>query len=161
MGRYATNLSGRLAFLFRLLLAPVVSACASVPLEPAGSLSSYQSLTPSNGILTRAQVSVAKNEILATKTVRIVPTTLSAAAREAKLSEEQRRLIANAIDRSLSAGLERIACRFGGPPKESVCEAFGGSPGLLDLAEHPIGLPPEWTDNGAQPDAPIYAAAAR
>jgi len=41
-----------------------------------------------------------QEEILGAKTLRIVPTTFSVAARDAKLSEEQRRLVANAVDRS-------------------------------------------------------------
>jgi Protein of unknown function (DUF3313)/LVIVD repeat len=49
----------------------------------AGSLSSYEHLEPSDGLLTRAQVSVNKDEILSARTVRI----------------------ANAVDRSLCTGL--------------------------------------------------------
>jgi Protein of unknown function (DUF3313) len=88
------------------LLMPLIAACAAaVPLEQAGLLSSYQHLAPSSGFLTQAQVSVNKDEILAAKTIRIIPTSLSSAVAEAKLSEAQLTLIANAVDRSLCTGL--------------------------------------------------------
>lgn len=89
-----------------LFLMPLNTACAaSVPLEQAGSLSSYQHLTPNSGLLTQAQVSVNRDGVLAAKTVRIIPTSLSAAVAEAKLSEAQLSLIANAVDRSRCTGL--------------------------------------------------------
>jgi hypothetical protein len=103
--RPAPNPCARLASLLGLLLLPLSAGCASIPLQQAGSLSSYQHLAPSSGLLTQAQVSVSKEEILAAKTVRIIPTSFSAAAAEAKLSEAQLRLIANAVDRSLCSGL--------------------------------------------------------
>jgi len=92
--------------LLGLLLVPLVTACASVPLEPAGSLSSYQRLTPSNGLLTHAQVSVSQDDILAARTVHIIPTFVSPRRpADPKILEAQRRLIANAVDRSLCTGL--------------------------------------------------------
>ena len=61
-------------------------------------------LEPSDGLLTKAQVSVNKDEILSARTV-ITPTTFSAAASEAGLCALK--LIANAVDRSLCTGLSR------------------------------------------------------
>ena len=278
------------AFGLVLFLMPVITACATfVPLEQAGLLSSYQHLAPSNGVLTQAQVSVNRDVILEAKTVRIIPTSLSVAVAEAKLSEAQLRLIANAVDRSLCTGLsdrfqivpsaqaadltvhtfitriiptdeiaaaaskatwvagsvatatttvpvpvpslripiglgglaleaeavdrtgrqkaamvwargadsltsrprvspagdaydlaasfgndfskllvtgaspfktlpsppsmQRLGSLLGGAPKESACEAFGRGPGVAGLVGGAIGLPPEWTDKGAQGDA--------
>src|SRR5262245_66396064 len=93
--RYASAASG-----LPLFLMPLIAACAaSVPLEQAGLLSSYQHLAPSSGVLTQAQVSANRDGILAAKTVRIIPTSLSTAVAETKLSETQLRLIANAVDR--------------------------------------------------------------
>jgi Protein of unknown function (DUF3313) len=272
------------------LLMPLIAACAAaVPLEQAGLLSSYQHLAPSSRFLTQAQVSVNKDEILVAKTIRIVPTSLSAAVAEAKLSEAQLTLIANAVDRSLCSGLSerfqivpptqpadltvhafitriiptdetaaaaskvasvatsvatavavvpvpvpapripiglgglaleaeavdrtgsqkaamvwargadsvtsrprvssagdaydlatsfgadfskllvtgaspfktlpslpsmrRVGSLLGGAPKESACEAFGRGPGVAGLVGSMIGLPPEWTDKGAQVEA--------
>src|SRR5262245_64410859 len=99
--RYASAASG-----LPLFLMPLIAACAaSVPLEQAGLLSSYQHLAPSSGVLTQAQVSVDRDRILEANTVRVIPTSLSAAIAETKLSETQLRLIANAVDRSLCTGL--------------------------------------------------------
>src|SRR5262249_49520414 len=99
--RYASAASG-----LPLFLMPLTAACAaSVPLEQAGLLSSYQHLAPSSGVLAQAQVSVDRDRILEANTVRVIPTSLSAAIAETKLSETQLRLIANAVDRSLCTGL--------------------------------------------------------
>src|SRR5882672_1522813 len=104
-GPCSRNHSAGFPPLLGLLLVPLVTACASVPLEPAGSLSSYQRLTPSNGLLTHAQVSVSQDDILAARTVHIIPTSFAATAADPKILEAQRRLIANAVDRSLCTGL--------------------------------------------------------
>lgn len=39
---------------------------------------------------------------------------------------------------------------FGGKPKQAACEQFGPNPGLGDAIGGAIGLPPEWTDKGAE-----------
>ncbi|MHC2333899.1 DUF3313 domain-containing protein [Bradyrhizobium sp. USDA 4454] len=82
----------------------LLSGCASAPMTRGGSLASYDRLTPSNGLLAKSLVHVNKDSVLAAKTVRIVPTTFSQSASPA-LSQEQRRLVANAIDRTLCVGL--------------------------------------------------------
>jgi hypothetical protein len=86
------------------LAAVLLSSCASAPMTRGGSLSSYDSLTPSDGVLAKSLVRVSKDEVLAAKTVRIVPTVFSEAA-SPKLSAKQRVLVANAVDRSLCVGL--------------------------------------------------------
>jgi hypothetical protein len=106
-------------------LLPLVVGCASLPLERAGSLSSYQQLEPSDGLLTRAQVSVSKDDIRKVKTVHVIPTSFSAVAAEAKLTEAQLKLIANAVDRSLCAGLsDRFAIVTGAQPADLTVRAF-------------------------------------
>lgn len=70
----------------------------------SGSLSSYDSLTPSDGVLTKSLVRVTRDVVLASKTVRIVPTTFAASAAPA-LEDKQRLLVANAVDRALCRGL--------------------------------------------------------
>jgi hypothetical protein len=82
-----------------------LSACASAPLEQAGSLGSYDNMTASDGILTKSRIRVQKNDVLAAKTVRIVPTAYSAKAARVKFTDEQRRLVSNSIDRALCVGL--------------------------------------------------------
>ena len=79
--------------------------CATVPVEQAGVLSSYQKLEASDGILTHARIAVNKNTILAATSARIMPTSFSQATFNAGLSDTQRRMIANAVDRALCIGL--------------------------------------------------------
>ena len=81
-----------------------LSGCASAPLTQSGALSSYDAMTPSDGVLAKSRVRVSKNDVLAAKTVRITPTAFLQAASPA-LSQEQRLLVANAVDRALCVGL--------------------------------------------------------
>ena len=83
----------------------LLAGCATVPLEQSGSLSSYEGLAQSDGLLTRARISVNKSNVFSAKTVQIVPTSFTRAASEAGLSEMQRDMVANAIDRSMCIGL--------------------------------------------------------
>lgn len=88
--------------------AALLSGCASAPMTRGGSLASYDNLTPSDGLLAKSLVRVNKDDVLAAKTVRIVPTTFAQTA-SPTLSQEQRHLVANVIDRSLCMGLsERL-----------------------------------------------------
>ncbi|MDH2401853.1 DUF3313 domain-containing protein [Bradyrhizobium sp. SSUT18] len=81
-----------------------LSGCASAPLTKGGSLSSYDNMAPSDGVLAKSLVRVSKDDVLAAKTVRIVPTAFSKAA-SPTLSQQQRVLVANAVDRALCVGL--------------------------------------------------------
>jgi hypothetical protein len=74
-------------------------------MDQTGSLSSYEGLGQSDGLLTKARISVSKSEVLAAKTVTLVPTSFSARAAAAGLSEVQRGMVANTIDRLMCAGL--------------------------------------------------------
>ena len=86
----------------------LLSGCASAPMTRGGSLSSYENLTPSDGLLAKSLVRINKGDVLAAKTVRIMPTVFPQAA-SPTLSAKQRMLIANAVDRSLCVGLsERL-----------------------------------------------------
>jgi hypothetical protein len=90
-----------------LPLLPLVSACATVPLEQTGALSSYERLQPADSKFSgrKSRVHVDKDAVLAAKTVLIVPTSFSPAAASAKLSPRDRRLVANAVDRSVCIAL--------------------------------------------------------
>jgi hypothetical protein len=90
--------------LFAVLAMVPLSGCATAQMTQGSSLSSYHSLTPSDGVLTKSLVRVNKDLVLASKTIRIVPTTFPATAAPA-LEEKQRVLVANAVDRSLCVGL--------------------------------------------------------
>ncbi|MGJ4887676.1 DUF3313 domain-containing protein [Bradyrhizobium sp. HKCCYLR20261] len=81
-----------------------LAGCATAPITQSGSLASYQAMAESNGILAKSQLNVDKDKVLAASTVRIMPTSFSGEA-GAVLSEEQRRLVANAVDRALCLNL--------------------------------------------------------
>lgn len=83
----------------------LVSGCASAALDGAGSLSSYDGLKQSDGLFAKSKLTVNKDEVLAARTVRIVPTIFAVKARVEGVTDEQRKLIVNAVDRSLCAGL--------------------------------------------------------
>jgi hypothetical protein len=89
-----------------LSLLPLVCACATVPLQEAGSLSSYERLQPADSKFSgrKSRVHVDKNAVLTANTVLIVPTSYSDAAL-ANLSPRDRRLVANAVDRSVCIAL--------------------------------------------------------
>ena len=95
----------RLCLLLPLL--PLISACATVPLQQTGSLSSYERLKPADSKFNgrKSRVHVDKDAVLAARTVLIVPTSFSAAAASARLSARDRRLVANAVDRSVCIAL--------------------------------------------------------
>ena len=82
-----------------------LSGCATAPLMTSGSLVAYNELTPADGITTKSKLHIDKPSILAARSISIVPARYSAAATTAELSDQQRRIIANAIDRSLCIGL--------------------------------------------------------
>jgi hypothetical protein len=88
-----------------ILLSWLATGCASAPLDEAGSLQSYADLQPSDGLLTRSRLSVSKDDVLAAKTVKIIPTTFSVAAARVAFTPEQRGLVTNAVDRTMCAGL--------------------------------------------------------
>ncbi|MEW6258097.1 MAG: DUF3313 domain-containing protein [Pseudomonadota bacterium] len=100
----------RVSGVFSLAIAPFFMAgCATAPLESAGSLSSYNDLDQADGLLAKSKLRANKDALLEAKSVRLVPTTFASAAHRETVSEEQRKLIANAVDRSLCAGLsERL-----------------------------------------------------
>jgi hypothetical protein len=85
-------------------LLPLISACATVPLAQTGSLSSYERLAPTEGLFTDARVSVNEDAILAAKKARIIPTSFAAGVNTG-LSEADRRLLANAVNRAVCVGL--------------------------------------------------------
>ena len=94
------------------------AGCATAPMTRGGSLSSYDSMAPSDGMLTKSLVRVSADEILAAKTVRLVPTGFTTSASPA-LTDKQRAMVANAIDRSLCVGLsERFEVVTAGEPAD-------------------------------------------
>ena len=82
----------------------LLSGCASAELDRAGSLSSYVGLQRSDGILTHSEIMVNTDNVLSAKTVKIVPTIFAQVPANVVFSSQQRRLVANAIDRALCMG---------------------------------------------------------
>jgi len=46
--------------------------------------------------------------------------------------------------------MQKIYASLGGSPKHEACKAFGRAPGVSGLVTGQLGLPPGWTDKGAQ-----------
>lgn len=85
-------------------IAGILAGCASAPLVPGTGLSTYDAMTPSDGVLTKSRVHVNKKQVLAAKTVKIEPTMFPSAIAP-NLSHKQRELIANAVNRGLCVSL--------------------------------------------------------
>ncbi|MBD9597431.1 DUF3313 domain-containing protein [Ensifer sp. ENS05] len=47
--------------------------------------------------------------------------------------------------------LQKMKASLGGDPKYEACRAFGSAPGLKGVVAGQLGLPPAWTDKGAEP----------
>lgn len=84
-------------------LTVALSACTSVPLNHGGALSSYSELTQSRSVLANAEIRLDKSELLAAKTIAIIPT--SAMVNNQDFEKEDLVLISNSIDRALCTGL--------------------------------------------------------
>lgn len=124
-GEFAPTPTHRITSCLLLPLLPFLAGCATVPLQQTGSLSSYERLKPADSKFSgrKSRVHVDKDAVLAAKTVFIVPTSYSADAALAKLSVRDRRLVANAVDRSVCIALSD---RF----------HIASSPQTADLAVH-------------------------
>lgn len=87
-----------------LAIVSLLPGCASAPLVQGGGLSSYERLTPSDGKITKSRLHVRKEQVMAAKTINIAPTLFPPAAAPT-LSNKQRALVANAVDRALCVSL--------------------------------------------------------
>lgn len=124
---------GRAACLCGLIATLFVPGCASVPFEQTGALSSYASLAPADGVLTRAKVSVNQSDVLAAKTLQIMPSSFSGAAAQAGLSDTQRQMVANAIDREMCIELsDRFQIVAAGQPADLTVHAVVTHVGLTN-----------------------------
>lgn len=88
-----------------LALTLCVTGCASASLEGDGSLSSYADLKAADGMLAKSKLYVDGEAVSAARTVKIVPATFSPKAQVDGVTNEQRMLIGNAINRSLCGNL--------------------------------------------------------
>lgn len=92
------------AHLVMLAMISLLPACATTPLVQGSRLSSYEGMTPSNGWIAKSRVHVKKEQLLAAKTINIQPTTFPPAVAPT-LSNQQRNLVANAVNRALCVAL--------------------------------------------------------
>lgn len=102
----ATTTSSRVLKLMCMHAAAIsLSGCATAQLQTSGALSSYADLAPADGLTTKSKIRIDKPDVLAAKSVSIVPASFSGAAAQVALTSKERRVIANAIDRSVCIGL--------------------------------------------------------
>jgi hypothetical protein len=91
-------------FLAMLASATLLPGCATAPLVQGGGLSSYDGLKPSDGKITKSRLHVRKEQLAAAKTINIAPTAFAPDVAPT-LSNEQRMLVANAVNRALCVSL--------------------------------------------------------
>ncbi|ARP98515.1 DUF3313 domain-containing protein [Pseudorhodoplanes sinuspersici] len=84
-----------------ILLLP---GCATVPLVRGSSLSSYDGMANSDGKITKSRILVKKEQVLAAKTINILSTAFMPSVAPT-LSDQQRALVANAVNRALCVNL--------------------------------------------------------
>jgi hypothetical protein len=87
-----------------LAILSLLPGCATAPLVQGASLSSYDRLKPDDGKITKSRLHVNKDQVMAAKTINIIPTTFPPTIAPT-LSNEQRALVANAINRALCINL--------------------------------------------------------
>jgi hypothetical protein len=93
------------AALFAMLVVGcLLPGCATAPLVQGAGLSSYDGLKQSDGKLTKSRLQVRKEQVAAAKTVNIAPTAFPPGIAPT-LSNEQRALVANVVNRALCINL--------------------------------------------------------
>ena len=91
--------------LYPCLVASMLGGCASVPLEQANSLASYEGLTPVDGRLRKAKYKTVSADLVSIRTVYIEPTQVSATAALSTRKPSDQALVATAISRALCIGV--------------------------------------------------------
>ncbi|MGN7774376.1 DUF3313 domain-containing protein [Phyllobacterium sp. 22552] len=105
---FATNLprrraSGGIQFVWPLAL--MMGGCASVPLQQANTLSSYDGLTSNGGKMTKAKYKVAPADLASAKTAYVAPVAIAPAAAQSVKKPSDQALVANALGRALCVGM--------------------------------------------------------
>jgi hypothetical protein len=83
----------------------MMGGCASVSLDQANTLTSYDGLTPNNGRLTKAKYKVVPGDLAALRTIYIEPVGISPSAAQSVKKPSDRALVANALGRALCVGV--------------------------------------------------------
>lgn len=94
----------RAIFLAMLAILALLPGCATAPLVQGAGLSSYEGLKPSDGKITKSRLYVSKEQVAAAKTINIAPTAFPPGVAPT-LSNEQRALVANTVNRALCINL--------------------------------------------------------
>ena len=107
---YASRLGGALVSpcrtrLFFLLAMPLLTACTSVPLKEGGTLSSYSRLSPEKGTLSKRRTYVDSVALSRLSTATIIPASFTHDAASRVGSLDDRRMVANILDRALCISL--------------------------------------------------------
>ena len=92
------------SMLAMMAVVTLLPGCATAPLVQGGGLSSYDGLKPSDGKVTKSRLQVKKEQLAAAKTINIAPTAFPPNVAPT-LSNEQRVLVANAVNRALCVSL--------------------------------------------------------
>lgn len=91
--------------LMSALAVSFVTSCASVPIEQANTLASYDGLTSDDGLARKTKFKTSATELATVRTVYIEPTVVSPGAVLSTRNASDRALVANAISRSLCVGV--------------------------------------------------------
>ncbi|SFA94997.1 Protein of unknown function [Rhizobium sp. NFR07] len=91
--------------LFFLLAMPLLTACTSVPLKEGGTLSSYSRLSFEKGTLSKRRTYVDSVALSPLRTATIIPASFTHDAASRVESLDDRRMVANILDRALCISL--------------------------------------------------------
>lgn len=100
-----TSVSSCRSQLFFLLAMPLLAACTSVPLKEGGTLSSYSRLSSEKGTLSKRRTYVDRVALSPLKTATIIPASFTHDAASRAGSLDDRRMVANILDRALCISL--------------------------------------------------------
>lgn len=90
-------------------LCALTCACASVPLERKGGLSSYEGMTKVKGTRAKAFIRFDRQALAGVRTVKIAPVAFAPATAAAQITQEQKDLLAANLSRELC---DRLAKRY-------------------------------------------------
>lgn len=88
-----------------LLLPFFLAACADVPIQQGGTLSSYDHLGRESGLLSKSRAFVDKDVVNGAKTLRILPSVFSTTAAGRISEARDRALVSKALDRAICVAL--------------------------------------------------------
>lgn len=100
-----TSVSPCHARFFFLVAMPLLAACTSVPLKEGGTLASYSRLSTEKGTLSKRRTYVDSVALSPLRTAKFIPTSFTHDAASRVESSDDRRMVANILDRALCISL--------------------------------------------------------